>query len=304
MKLDDLDAFVQVARRGSFTGAATALGVPKSTLSRRVQRLEAALGLTLIQRSGPTWALTEDGTALVARSGDLLQGLAEVWRAMSDAQASPRGMLRVSLPIELAGSAPIASLLCDYRRAHPEVTVELQVDDRLVELVDERIDVAVRGHAGQLADRAGVVARHLAAVHGGLVAAPGYLDARGRPESLDALAGHDLIAPSVPPFGPTWPFAQGGDALPFEPNPGFRSNEFRSLIAIAAAGGGVGGVPLFIARDEIDAGRLERVLPSLTIPMGSLSAVWPRSRNLSPRIRTFVDFLVERLAPLLSPAGP
>jgi DNA-binding transcriptional LysR family regulator len=303
MKLDDLEAFARVAERGSFTKAAKAMGMPKSTLSRRIQRLEEALGLTLIQRAGRTWALTEDGTLLASRSHGPLRELADVRHALADARDSPQGTLRVAIPIEFAGSASIAALLRDYRRAYPDVVVELQVDARLVDLVEEGVDLALRGHTGQLAPRAGLIARHLGAMEGGLVASPAYLDQRGRPKSPAELKGHDLIAPSLPLFGPAWPFSKskgGGVALGFEPRPGFRSNEFRSLLAAAAAGCGVGGVPLFIAQDELEAGRVERVLPSYTFGMGSLSAVWPRSRNLSPRIRTFVDFLVDRLVPALT----
>ncbi len=303
VKLDDLEAYVHVAERGSFTAAAKAMGVPKSTLSRRVQRLEASLGLTLIQRAGRAWALTDDGKLLLARGQEPLRALADLRAAMADAEGAPQGSLRVSIPVEFAGSEVMARLLRDHRRAWPRVLVELRVDERLVDLVDEGVDLAIRGHRGRLAPRAGVIARRLGVLPAGLFAAPEYLDKRGRPQTLAQLEGHALLVPSEAVFGPAWPFS-AERALGFEARPALRSNEFRSLLAAATAGCGVGAVPLFIAQEALRAGRVERVLPGYSIETGALSAVWPRARNLSPRIRTFVDHLVEHLVPALAVHAP
>jgi DNA-binding transcriptional LysR family regulator len=305
MNLDDLELFVHVAERRSFTLAAAAMGLPKSTVSRRVQRLEADLGMTLIQRSGRAWSLTEDGHVLASRSEAAVRELAQVRQSTLDAADTPGGTLRLSIPLEFSGSFDFAELLHAYHRRYPDVVVEVVVDPRRMDLVAERIDLALRAHPQQMPDRAGIVAKRLTAMDGGLVAAPSYLDARGRPATVEDLANHALIAPSVAAFGPAWPFTELPLANPNKPRPPlpspcFRANGFHTLLAAAAAGFGIAGCPLVIVEEAVAAGRVERVLPETRVPMGTIYAVWPRSRTLAPRVRTFVDFLVERFAPTLA----
>jgi DNA-binding transcriptional LysR family regulator len=292
--LDDMELFVLAAERGSFQEAAKALGLPKSTVSRRVQRLEARLGLPLLRRAGRAWSLTPDGRLLVERSRGPLHELAAVRDATLDAAELPKGTLRLAIPIELSGTSLIGSLVTGYCRHYPDVDLELLVDDRLADLVAEDVDLALRGHRGQLPDRAGLVARQLATIDAGLFASPTYLNERGTPAQTSELAGHDLLAPGLAVFGGTWPFVPEalGSPLDFEPRLRLRSNEFRSLLAAAIGGLGVAPCPLFLAREAVVDGGLVRVLPTTTFSAGSISAVWPRSRNLSPRVRSMVDFLV------------
>ena len=299
---DDLEVFVRVAERGSFSVAAKALGIPKSTASRTVQRLEATLGLTLLRRAGRIWSLTQDGQMLVERSRAPLRELAAVRDAVLEAGETPKGTLRLAIPIEFAGARAVATLLADYTNRFPNVDMELLVDDRLADLVEEGVDIALRGHTGQLASRAGVIARHLATIDAGLFASTSYVDARGLPQEVADLEGHDLLAPGLAVFGASWPFTEQalGSPLGFSPRAKLRSNEFRSLLAAAAAGLGVTPCPLFLANEDLEAGRIVRVLPEVVLRAGSVSALWPHSRNLSPRIRSMVDFLVERFASALA----
>lgn len=296
MALEDLASFVAAAHRGSLTAAARALGVPKSTISRRLARLEDALGQQLVQRSARAFRLTEAGEALYRRSAPALLDLDEALDATRDAGAEPAGDLRITAPVDLGSSAPFASAMVQFAEAWPRLRVTVDLADRLVDLVAEGVDVACRLHTGPLEDRASLKARKLRRIEMGLFATGGYLDRAGRPLQVGDLGSHDLVRIERPGGASPWPLLKGlPDLVARETRGrGVTTTSMSFAAAAVAAGAGIGLLPLLVA--EALPGQIERVLPDLDVASPTLSLVWPASRQLSPRVRTFVDFMVTRFA--------
>ncbi|MED5370231.1 MAG: LysR family transcriptional regulator [Myxococcota bacterium] len=280
MNLNDLETFVLVAQEGTFTGAAERLGVPKSTVSRRVARLEEALGLALLQRSGRSFQLTEDGEALMSRCAPALQEIAAVERDLGDRAEAPRGLLRVTASIDLGTTDFLALMLADYSRENPGVELELRVSNRVVDLMEEGVDVGFRTHVAPLPSRDDLMARHLGAVELGAYASPDYLAAHGVPQRVEALKGHPVVSHRSAYLAP----------CPTEPM--LRADDYRPVAALLAAGAGVGVLPRFVAAPLVDAGRLQPLLPDWELKPATLSLVWLRSRHLAPRVRAFIDKVV------------
>jgi DNA-binding transcriptional LysR family regulator len=297
MLLVETHAFVTVARSGSFTEAARRLSVPKSTLSRQVQRLEERLGARLLHRTTRRLSLTETGSAYLARCEHALSEIEDAERAALDIAGHPSGTLRVSTPFDFARDR-LAPLLPEFRHRFPEVRLALELAQKPVDLVAEGYDVALR--AGNLSD-SDLVSRKIAASDLVLCASPNYLDRRGRPEKLADLAGHDLIAMGrdgrpleMPIVGPDGPRAIPGTAW-------LVANEWGVLHRAIRRGLGIGLQLLPDVSEEIAGGALERVLPDYGVTGGGLYAVYPSRHHLTPKVRVFVDFLVEKMSSGLGP---
>jgi DNA-binding transcriptional LysR family regulator len=292
MDLDRLAALVWVIDLGSFTKAAERLGIPKSTVSRRVSSLEDDLGVRLLHRSTRKVTATEAGRALHARAARAIAELEDAVRAVEDLGDVPRGELRITAPVDF-GVAVLADLSKEFLDLHPEVSLTLELTNRLVDLVGEGFDAALR--FGSLADSS-LVARRLATSTMGFFASREYLAARGAPASLDDLDDHELLVfkgaagaspvDVVTPSGPTTREIRGRLAC----------NDFSFLRRAALASCGVGLLPLLIVDERECRGRLVRVLPDHFVPSGDLHFVYPSARHLSANVRAFRDFLVERLA--------
>lgn len=280
MNLNDLETFVLVAEVGTFAAAAQRLGVPKSTISRRVARLEEALGLALLNRSARSFVLSDDGQALYARCAPALRDISDVERDLADSRASPRGRIRVTASIDLGSTAYLAGLLAEYGRRYPGVEVALEVTNRLVDLLEEGIDLGFRTHTAPLPSRDDRIARRLSTITSGVYASPGYLERRGVPGDPAALDTHRTVLHGrVPPAG--WP------------TPALTADDYRPVAAMLAAGAGVGVLPDFVAAPHLEQGRLVRVPGDWALPSATLSLVWLRSRHLAPRIRAFIDLAVQ-----------
>lgn len=296
MALEDLASFVTAVDHGSLTGAARALGVPKSTISRRLVRLEEALGQQLVVRTSRAFRLTEAGEALYRRSAPALLDLDAAMGATRDAAAEPAGDLRVTAPVDLGGSAPFASAMVRFASAWPRLRLTVDLSDRVVDLVAEGVDVGCRLHTGPIEDRASLKIRRLRKVAMGLFATRDYLDRAGRPTLLDELSAHELVRIERPGGASPWPLLERLPHLDARATRGrgLTTTSMSFAAAAVAAGAGIGLLPVLVA--EALPAPIERVLPEVEVAAPTLSLVWPASRQLSPRVRVFVDFMAATFA--------
>ena len=289
--LSAMAVFARVVEMESFTRAAEELRLSKSAVSKQVSRLEDRLGVRLLNRTTRRLSLTEAGAAFYEGCRKTLSEAEAAEQAVTHLAMTPRGVLKVNVPMSF-GFLHVGPALPDFLGRCPELELDLDLNDRRVDLVEEGYDVAVR--IGLLADSS-LVARRLAPSRLLLCAAPGYLAAHGRPAAPEDLAGHDCLVYSYRSAGSQWHF-RGPDGLRRVKVAGrLRVNNGDTLLAAALGGLGIALLPSFIAGDDLRAGRLERVLPGWReAEEPSVHAVYPASRNLSPKVRVFVDFLAAR----------
>lgn len=292
-RLTGMAVFTAVVDEGGFTAAARRLGLSKSTVSKQVRALEDRLGAQLLVRTTRKLGLTEVGAAFYERAGRILAEAEAAEAAVSRLHDSPRGVLRVTAPVYF-GQSHLAAILPEYLARWPEVKIELSLDDRFVDLVEEGFDLAVR--IAQLEDSS-LVARKLAPTRLRVVAAPAYLERRGRPETPEDLAGHDCLLYAYQPTGDVWPLVgpDGAETAVKVQGP-LRSNSGDALHAAAKAGLGLALLPDFIVASAVRAGELVCVLDGWHGRVTAVYAVYPPARHLSPKVRTFVDHLVERFS--------
>jgi DNA-binding transcriptional LysR family regulator len=287
--LNDVVAFVRVVEAGSFTGAAAQLGLPKSAVSRRVARLEEALGVRLLQRTTRSLHLTDAGVAYHARAAGALSTLSEARDVATEATGEPRGTVRLTAPVDMGGGV-VAEVLTKFAREFPRVCVDVELTARLVDLVAEGFDLAIR--AGQLRDSS-LVARRLAEAQMVLVASPEYLKRRGTPRTPADLAKHECIL---------WRSRQGEAKWSLEGPRGTETvvvrgslagDDFTFVRAVAAQGGGVGLVPVPGTAPDFEAGRLVPVLTDYHGPSSPVHLVYPSARFLPQRVAVLRDFLIQ-----------
>lgn len=289
-----MTAFARVAETGSFSEAARRLNSSKSVVSRQVAALEAELGARLFQRSTRALALTEAGRGYFSQVVRILADIDEANQSVSHLQAAPRGRLRVNAAMSF-GIRHLAPAIPDFLARCPEVEIDLTLNDRFVDLVDEGYDMAVR--IGHLIDSS-LVARKLAPFRRVVCASPAYLAARGRPATPDEIAAHDCLCYSNIPVGDEWTFtAADGRPWPVEVKGRLRVNNGDALRIAALEGLGLACLPSFIVGEDLRAGTLVTVLDDAVHQSGGIYAVYPHARHLSPKVRAFIDFLAERFGP-------
>lgn len=297
MNLNDLASFVRVVELGTISAAAAAEGVPKSTISRRIARLEDELGVELLRRSARAFALTEDGQLLHARSTAALQELADVEHQLTQTSELPRGRLVVSGPRDIAGSDTIAKLFAEYRATYPKVDVEVRLESRYVDLIAEGVDVALRAHGAEIPGGAGLMARLIGMSQGKLYASPDYLARRGKPRSITELTKHEFVLHRVMIGRPiVLRSSKGGERSLDVGTIAFSLDDFGLVRRMVEVGGGIGLLAELSVGASLRAGNLVPLLPAWSMPLGRLSLVWPASRHLSPRVRSFIDLATRRLA--------
>jgi DNA-binding transcriptional LysR family regulator len=287
--LNGLRAFVAVVEHQGFRGAAQAMGMPRSTVSRRVMDLELALGVQLLRRTTRTMALTDAGETLHQHAVALLSGLGDVVRQVRDAQAAPRGTLKVTAPQTLAEEY-LGPVLEGFLREQPEVKVVLHLTDRWVDLVAEGYDLALR--VGVLPDSS-LKAKVLGASSLHVWASPSYLELHGRPKTPDGVKAHVALAFANDPR--SWSFVVKGRKVSVPIKPRVVTNSFVLLRQLTEAGLGLSRLPLELCRHAEDEGRLVRVLEAFATPPVPLHAVYPASAQLAPRLRVFLDYLEQHL---------
>lgn len=291
MHTEDLEAFFSVVERGSLSAAAKALQLPKSTISRRLDRLESDLGATLLLRTPRSTQVTEIGRLLHTRGVPALASLDELQREIGDRVATPRGLLRVSAPPDLA-SVQLGALCAAFGRAHPQVQLTLVASNHFTNLVVDGFDLALRIHTGPLDAVTTMRVRRLARLQVGLYASPAYLGEHGAPRRPEELDGHRRL--TMDAMGPSWTLTQLRSKRAYEITspPSFACNDQLALRDAAAEGGGVAMLPSFVAEPLVRSAALERVLPTWTAGRAELSLVWLATNHTSPRVRAFVDAAV------------
>ena len=289
--LADVAVFVRVVERGSFTLAADELELSRAVVSKYVSRLEERLGARLLHRTTRRLALTEAGAALFEASRGALERIEEAESAVAQFQSEPRGRLRVSAPMSF-GILHLGAAMTEFARAHPGITLDVRLDDRFVNLVEEGIDVAVR--IGALTDSS-LVARKLSISRSVVCASPGYLAEHGRPETPGDLASHGCLLYSYLSTANVWRFtAPDGREIPVAVAGPLRINNGIVLGEAAAAGRGILLAPTFYVAPMLRDGRLERILPNYRLPELGIHAVYPQRGHVPPKVRAFVDFLARR----------
>lgn len=288
-RFQEMQVFLRIAERASFTQAAEDLQLPRATVSNLMQRLEYRLGARLLERTTRTVRLTPDGEAYRQRCQRLLADLEEADGLFR--HAAPKGLLRVNLQGTLARRFVVPALPAFLAR-HPQLELQIGEDDRLVDLVREGVDCVLR--AGQLRDSS-LVARRVAQLQQVTCASPAYLDRFGTPESLAALAHHQAVNYVSSATGQPLPleFTVGGEVRTVV-LPGTVSVTGADVYAGAAlAGLGLVQVPRYRVADELASGQLREVLPGLPVPALPVSVLYPQNRQLSARVRVFVQWMVD-----------
>lgn len=292
-RLAGIEAFVRVVEQGSFVRAADKLSLSTSALSQRVADLEAHLGTRLLNRTTRRLSLTDSGQSFYERAVQLLADLAEAEALAGAGAAVPRGVLKLTCA-HAVGVQRIAPAIARFGRRYPELRFEVVVAERLVDLVEEGFDLAVRiGAVGSEQ----LVARRLGRMRLLLCAAPDYLARRGTPRTAADLAGHDLLtyAHSATPY--LWTLhAPGGEAVEVRAGGSLHANSGEVLVAAAAAGQGIVLETDFHVAGALADGRLVRVLPELDGGGGDIYAVYPSRRHLSAKVRLFVEHLAAEFA--------
>jgi DNA-binding transcriptional LysR family regulator len=276
MDLNRIATFARVVEAGSFTAAAEALGVRKSSVSRAVSALEAALGIRLLQRTTRRLSLTDAGRAYYQRARDALASLEEAQQAAAALGAAPRGLVRITAPTDLG--AGIAPVLATFLRAHPAVRVEVSLTPRLVDLVKEGFDLAVR--AGPLLDSS-LLARKLADTELGLFAAPAYLARAGRPRRLADLTRHECVLYRAMGGAARWRLSGPRGEEEVAVRGQVEGDEFAFVRAVVEAGQGIAFAPVGMFAPAVEARAVERVLPSFAHRTAPVHVVWP-SRSFEP----------------------
>jgi len=289
MNLDDLRFFVRVVEANSFTAAAERLGTQKSTLSRRISQLEDSLGIRLLQRTTRKLSLTPDGEELYERCRPLIEELENARHLLSAAQPEPQGRLKITMPTELA-LAMLDDILASFLEQYPRIQLEVELTSRVIDLIEEGIDVAIR--VGPLQDSS-LVARPVAQVARGLYAAPDYL-ARGAPLHSPADLGRHrflgLLHRSDPLSFDNWE-----PEVPAQTSVPLRTNSLHFMCYMAGRGFGIARLPRFYAEPLVEAGKLTPVLAGYPVPSIALNALYPSRRHLNPRTRLFLDHLFDSL---------
>jgi DNA-binding transcriptional LysR family regulator len=289
---EGLAIFAKVVETRSFIGAAAELKLSKATVSKAVSRIEARLGARLINRTSRQLALTDAGRQLAGRAAHILaEGEAAEDEALAQSTA-PRGLVRLAAPMSF-GLLHIAPLLPEFLATFSEVSIDLHLNDAMVDLIGEGFDAAIR--IAVLPDSS-LVARRLCEMPRYLVGSPTYLNKHGRPRHPLHLAQHRCIGYSHTMTTETWRFTKDGKSASVRPSGPLRVNNGDAMMPTLIAGTGLGILPEFILRDALATGRLERLLPDWSLPSGAVYWVTPPGGPRPKRIEVLADFLVKKLA--------
>jgi DNA-binding transcriptional LysR family regulator len=293
MDMNDTLAFIKVIEAGSFTAAARDLRLPKTTVSRKIRELEERLGVQLLHRTTRRLGLTEAGTTYFEHCRPIPQALADAEAAVGQLQGTPRGTLRITASYSLTMSV-LAPLLGEFRERHPAVRLDLVMSHRTLDLVEEKIDIALR--MGNLPDSS-MAARQLAVLPNRIYASPEYLERHGEPAHPLELRQHMALVTRVARRGSSyaWPMSDGGEHEDYEINPVIEADDPELLKAPLFAGAGLMMATDMIMQRHVAEGRVRPILPGWLGRCPALHAVFPRGHVQPPKLRAFIDFLVPRL---------
>ena len=289
-----LRVFCLVAELKSFAAAGKRLSLSPAMVSKHVISLEKRLGIRLLNRTSRHVSLTEAGALYVAQARSMLEGLDEVEAAISNVAVTPRGKLKLSAPVWIANSS-FVGMLAEYNRRYPDVSLDMDLSGRIVNLVDEGFDLALRAMSRDRID-SGLVARPLMEVEFRLLGSPDYLERTGRPKDFAELNGHALLRYSGVNFGEILTLFGSSGQQKASLRPVMQSENETVLHLAALEGMGLVFLPVSMVEADLVKGKLELVLPGMVRFSSTLHAVYPTRKYLSAKVRTFIDFLAHQTA--------
>jgi DNA-binding transcriptional LysR family regulator len=289
--LNRVAVFLRVVELQSFTAAAEALGLPKSSVSRSVAHLEESLGVQLLQRTTRAVQLTDAGRLYFEEASRALGTLEEARATLSQLDSRPQGAVRITAPVDL-GSLVLAPLAARFVRRTPGITLDFLLTGRLVNLVEEGVDLAVR--AGPLRDSS-LISRRVNGLEAWLLASPAYLDPRGTPTSLEELAAHDCVLFRPRRGQSEWLLVGPGGETRVTVKGPVAADDFTFSREAVLAGAGIGLLPALHCEQDLARGRLVRVLNAYSGPSAPLHVVWPPSRHVPKRVMIVREWLVKSL---------
>ena len=292
-RLSEMEAFATVVDQGGFTDAARKLGISKSAISKHVSALEARLGARLLNRTTRRVSPTEIGLAYYDRARRVLTDAGEADALVTSMQSDPSGTLRVSVATDF-GVNHLSPILGEFLVQYPEITLCLVLENRFAELISEGFDMAVR--IGEMEDST-LRARKLATTAKRIVGAPSYFQKNGRPLKIDDLNDHTLLHESQQASGNVWKLtAPSGETRQVRTSGRLTVNDGRSLLNAAVAGCGIAYLPAYLYAPALSDGQVEDAIPTLPREVHGIYAVYPPGQHVPPKVRAFIDFLVDAFA--------
>jgi len=295
--LNDLNYFALVVEHGGFAAAERATGIPKSRLSRRISQLESELGVRLLQRSTRRFAVTDVGQGVYRHAQSMLAEAQAAREVVDRLSAEPRGVVRASVPVNIAQQL-MPKLLPDFLARYPQVRVQMHVNNRRVDLINEGFDLAIRVRS-KFDDDGSLIMRSFGQIQELLVASPRYLKGAGRPAEPEDLAEHTTMTMAEDEVRQRWELQRHGETRRIELKPRISGFDFPMLMTLAKQGLGITMLPETVCADAVRSGELEVVLPEWRLPQGTAHAVFASRRGLLPAVRVFIDHLAEYMPGLL-----
>ncbi|AIL32727.1 LysR family transcriptional regulator [Basilea psittacipulmonis] len=288
--LNDLIAFVESIKYQSYSVAAKQLGLSRSAISKRISRLEDRLGIRLLQRNSRHISLTDDGQLFYERCVNILEELEDAEQLLAQRLNEPRGKLRISVPTGL-GLLVLPPIIQAYLKQYPQVEIEISLSDRYVDLVEDGFDLAVR--VGIPNSESRLLARTINLQPLLLCASPDYLKQYGTPQKPDDLVNHQCLHYVQNGSISAWKFQHGGKLQTFIGKGRYRADNVQQLVSFAAAHFGVVQLFHYLVKNELEEGRLVPILTEYQIPETAIQVVYSSRKQLSPKIRSFIDYLAE-----------
>ncbi|NNU64858.1 LysR family transcriptional regulator [Rhizobium indicum] len=293
--LNDILIFMAVVDAGSFIAGGQAMGLSRSAAGKAVIRLEDRLGARLLNRTTRTLSLTDEGRMFYERGLQILVSVDEAEASVAGQNSTPRGVLRLAVP-DAFGRLVVLPLLEKYLRAWSDIQVEVSFTDRLADIVEEGFDLAIRIGATATVSDTRLVSRVIATYKARLCASPSYLAERGEPRDIDDLAVHDCLIFAGRNQRQGWRFrGKGGSWIKAQGRSRLRLDSGEAIRDAALAGLGIALLPDFLVTDDLAAGRLRQILADLETDDAKIVTLYPDKRLLEPRVRRFIDLMVEEL---------
>ncbi|MBU3069031.1 LysR family transcriptional regulator [Aestuariicella sp. G3-2] len=284
-----IPVFVTVIETGGFSPAARLLGISKSAVSKRVTQLEEQLGVKLIHRTTRQLSLTEAGEHFYQHARIAHEAAKNAQDAVSQLQGEPQGRLRINSPMSF-GRLHLAPLIPVFLKRYPKITIDMVMDDKVLDLIGEGFDIAIR--SGELPNSS-LIARKLAPLNSVLCASPDYLKTHGKPEQLEHLKDHNCLIFTHSNDVKEWAFMKNGTTQAIDIKGNYQVNNSEALREALLQGAGIGRLPTFIAGPDIKAGRLITLFEEYQMPAKIIYAVFPERQYLPAKVRAFIDFAIE-----------
>lgn len=289
MNLNDVSLFIQVVEHNSFTATADKLGIQKSTISRRISQLEDDLGVRLIHRTTRKLSLTDEGQDLFERCQPLMDELVNATDHVTSKQSEPKGRLRITMPPEM-GLFIMNDVVASFVEKYPLIKVDVELSPRVVDLVEEGIDLALR--VGALSDSS-LIGRRIAEVRLRLFASRQYLEEHGSPKTPNDLKEHKCIGTLLNTQG--WPFSNWNDGQPVNLDFRLRANSLSFCKEMMLKDLGIVRLPESFCIDQVEAGTVQEILSEYTTPLVEIHALYPSRRHLNAKVRLFLDHMMASL---------